>query len=416
MHRSVRAQLVWGVVGCVLVGVSGCAIGPSALRGGRPEYNRVIQQTEKQELLLNIVRLRYGEHIKFLQVASIVSTLNLGASVNASATVPFGSQFRLNNISGANIANVGGGLNYSETPTITYVPVEGQQFATQILTGASVNNLQALLQSGWNIDRVMELLVERMGPLVNDPTAPQTFPPLVNDPAAATYPQFVQVVKLWRQIQARGDLQFIWAPQDDTVLAEKLPASAMNMRVFTTTVAPNYLRYYPRPDGNYKMTQVFDSVVMELRYANQAEADQVSTLLGSISTRPKGALVERIALVSPVIPPNIYTKDQPVTQLLMNLRSFADMLYSVMPGVAVPPEDAAVVSPTNPATTKLINVRQSGSHPAQAFVAVPYRGRWFAIADTDMDSKVNFGLLLTILSLQTTPAGAAPGLTIPVGR
>src|SRR2546425_2153473 len=136
----------------------------------------------------NIVRLRYGEQIKFLQVSSIVSTLNVGASVNASATVPFGTQFRLNNISGANVANVGGGLNYSETPTITYVPVEGQQFANQILSGASVNNLQALLQSGWNIDRVMELLVDRMGPLGNNPAAPQTFPPLVNDPAAATYP------------------------------------------------------------------------------------------------------------------------------------------------------------------------------------------------------------------------------------
>jgi len=174
MHRSVRAQFVWGVVGCVLVGVSGCSIGPSALRGNRPEYNRVIQQTEKEELLLNIVRLRYGEQIKFLQVASIVSTLNVGASVNASATVPFGAALE---VRGANTANAGAGLNYSETPTITYVPVEGQQFATQILSGASVNNLQALLQSGWNIDRVMTLLVDRMGPLVNDPAA-ATFPPV----------------------------------------------------------------------------------------------------------------------------------------------------------------------------------------------------------------------------------------------
>jgi hypothetical protein len=390
---------MWGVVGCVLVGVSGCAIGPSALRGHRPEYNRVIQQTEKEELLLNIVRLRYGEHIKFLQVASIISTLNVGASVNASATVPFGTQARLDTISGANIANVGGGLNYNETPTITYVPVEGQQFATQILSGASVNNLQALLQSGWNIDRVMSLLVERMGPLVNDP-------------AAETFSQFMQVIKLWRQVQARGDLQFVWFPTTDTVLAEKLPASAMSMRVFTTTSAPNYLRYNPRPDGNYQLVQVFDSVVMELHYANQEEADQVSTLLGSVSTRPKGALVERIALVSAVIPPNDYTKGEPVTQLLMNLRSFADMLNSVTTGVLVPPEDTAVVVPTDPAASKFINVRQSGSYPAKAFVAIPYRGHWFAIADTDIDSKVNFGLLLTIQSLQTTSAGAVPGLTI----
>lgn len=336
-----------------------------------------------------MVRLRYGEHIKFLQVSSIVSTLNVGASVNANATIPFGAALE---VRGANTANAGAVLNYSETPTITYVPVEGQQFATQILRGASVHSLQALLQSGWNIDRVMTLLVDRMGPLVNDP-------------AAAAFPQFVQVIKLWRQIQARGDLQFVWFPQTDTVLAEKLPASAMNMRVFTTTSAPNYLRYYPRPDGNYPLVQIFDSVVMELHYANREEADQVSTLLGSVSTRPKGALVERIALVSAVIPPNDYTKGELVTQLLMNLWSFADMLYAVMPGVVVPPEDTAVVVPTDPATTKLINVRQSGSYPAKASVAIPYRGHWFAIADTDIDSKVNFGLLLTILSLQTTSAG-----------
>lgn len=394
MHRSVRAQLVGGVVGCVLVGVSGCAIGPTALRGDRPEYNHVIQQTEKEELLLNIVRLRYGEHIKFLQVASIVSTLNLGASLTASGTFQSGI---------ADVANLAGALDYTDAPTMTYVPVEGQQFATQILRGASVDNLQALLQSGWAIDRVMSLLVDRMGPLVNDP-------------AAATFPRFIQVIKLWRQIQARGDLQFVWFPQTDTVVAEKLPASAMDMRVFSTTSAPNFLRYNPRADGNYQLVQVFDSVVMELHYANQEEADQVSTLLGSVSTRSKGALVERIALVSAVIPPNDYTKGEPVTQLLMNLRSFADMLFSITPGVAVPPEDAAVVFPMDSVAPKLIDVRQSGSSPAQAFVAIPYRGHWFAIADTDIDSKANFGLLLTIQSLQTTSAGAVPGLTLPVGQ
>jgi hypothetical protein len=154
---------------------------------------------------------------------------------------------------------------------------------------------------------------------------------------------------------------------------------------------------------------------MEVHYANQEEAEQVSTLLGSVSTRPRGELVERIALVSAVIPPNDYSKGEPVTQILLNLRSFADMLFSITPGVVVPPEDAAVVVPTDPAATKLINVRLSGSHPGKPFVAVRHRGHWFAIADTDIESKVNFGLLLTIQSLQTTSAGAVPGLTIPVG-
>src|SRR5262245_54061011 len=99
MHRSVRAQFMWGVVGCVLVVVSGCAIGPKALRGSRPEYNRVVQQTEKEELLLNIIRLRYGEHIKFLQVASIVSSLNIAASLNATGTTYIGPPERLGPLS-----------------------------------------------------------------------------------------------------------------------------------------------------------------------------------------------------------------------------------------------------------------------------------------------------------------------------
>lgn len=401
MHRSVRAQFVWGVVGCLLVSVSGCAIGPTALRGSRPEYNRVIQQTEKEELLLNMVRLRYGEHIKFLQVSSIVSSLNVGASVNASATVPFGTQARLDNISGANVANFGAGLNYSETPTITYVPVEGQQFATQILRGASVDNLIALLQSGWNIDRVMSLLVDRMGPLVNDP-------------GAATFPQFMELLKLWRTIQSRGDLRFVWFPQADTLLAEKLPASAVNTRVFSATGITNYLKYVPREDGTYQLLQNFDSVVMELQYANEEEAQRAAMLLGNVSARPRGALVERFALFNATIAPNAYS--EPVTVLPTNLRSFSDMLFAVTSGVAVPPEDAAVVLPTDPAAPQLIHVRHSGSSPDRAFVAISYRGRWFAIADTDLDSKVNFGLLLTVLSLQTTPSGAVPGLTLPIGR
>jgi hypothetical protein len=333
--------------------------------------------------------------------------LSIGASANATGTVFFGPPERLGfgtpSVNSANSLIASTGLNYSETPTITYVPVEGQQFANQILTGASVNSLQALLQSGWDIDRVMLLLVDRMGPLVNNP-------------AAATYPQFVQLVKIWRQVQVRGDLFFVWYPQADVVLAEKLPASAINTRVFNVSSLPQYLRYNPRPDGNHQLVQTFDSVVMELHYANQEEAAQVSALLGSVSARPPGELVERVALVSAVIPPNDYTGRDPVTQLLMNLRSFADMLFAVTPGVAVPPEDAAVVYPVDPGTAKFIHVRANESHPSRPFVAVQHRGHWFTIADTDIESKVNFGLLLTVMSLQTTSAGAVPGLTIPVGH
>ncbi|CAK0744858.1 conserved hypothetical protein [Gammaproteobacteria bacterium] len=403
MYRERYKKYISVALGFIVMEMSGCTtIGPNVLRSDRPEYNRSIQQTEKEELLLNIVRTRYGENIKFLQIASIVSTLSIGGAFSGNLTVPFGKQSRVD-LSGANIANIGGGINYGETPTITYVPIEGQQFATQFLSGIPINTLQVLLQSGWYIDNVMELVIDRMGGLINDSTTP-------------SFSKFMELMKIFRKIQARGDLQFTWLPQTDTILADKLPSSAVNTRIFNATSASNLLRYYPLSDGKYKLIQLSLAVVMELHYANQEEANQVSGLLGGISTRPKDKLVEKIELTSAIIPPSDFSNIEPVTQIPINLRSFLDMLYSVMSGVAVPTNDASAAFPDDASSIKLMNIQSSESYPTNAFVAIPYRGRWFFIADSDLNSKANLSLLLNILSLQTTSAGAAPGLSLSVGK
>ena len=45
-------------------------------------------------------------------------------------------------------------------------------------------------------------------------------------------------------------------------------------------------------------------------------------------------------------------------------------------------------------------MRSSTSRPANAFVAVPYRGAWFYIADNDLESKSTFMLLTQLFNLQ----------------
>ena len=49
----------------------GCSMGPNAMRASRLMYNDSLQQTERRELLLNLVRLRYAESPEFLGVSSI---------------------------------------------------------------------------------------------------------------------------------------------------------------------------------------------------------------------------------------------------------------------------------------------------------------------------------------------------------
>jgi hypothetical protein len=63
-------------------------------------------------------------------------------------------------------------------------------------------------------------------------------------------------------------------------------------------------------------------------------------------------------------------------------------------------------------------VRSSEAEPVDAFVAVPYRGRWFYVEDSDLDSKRTLGVLISLIRLEIGAGGAenVPVLTLPVGR
>jgi len=64
---------------------------------------------------------------------------------------------------------------------------------------------------------------------------------------------------------------------------------------------------------------------------------------------------------------------------------------------------------------RLFHIRQSEDQPDMAFVAIPYRGYWFYLADNDLESKSTFMLLTQLFRLQSGAAkSTGPTLTIPV--
>src|SRR5690349_291510 len=109
-----------------LITTSGCftGVGPSAIRAERPDYNQQIVRSADRELLLNVVRLRYNESPLFLELGAVVTQYAYTASVSASGHFE----------DGANSGNVGTGIGYSESPTVTYTPLNGEAFATRMLS------------------------------------------------------------------------------------------------------------------------------------------------------------------------------------------------------------------------------------------------------------------------------------------
>ena len=62
----------------------------------------------------------------------------------------------------------------------------------------------------------------------------------------------------------------------------------------------------------------------------------------------------------------------------------------------------------------IFRVHSSSSQPDHAFLQVHYRGYWFYIDDTDLESKSTYTLLAQLFSLQSASGTmAAPVLTIP---
>ncbi len=62
---------------CLLLNaLSGCAVvGPKSISVGRGDYNEAISKTEDEQMLLSVVKGRYGESFSLLAVSSVAANV-----------------------------------------------------------------------------------------------------------------------------------------------------------------------------------------------------------------------------------------------------------------------------------------------------------------------------------------------------
>ena len=116
-RRSVGLSLL-----VIVLAAAGCSsIGPSTVPRDRLDYISAVGESWKEQTLLNIVRLRYGDAPSFVDVSSVISAYTFQGQVSA------GGQFSSNLTSTvpSNLATVGGSALYLDRPTITYTLCRG---------------------------------------------------------------------------------------------------------------------------------------------------------------------------------------------------------------------------------------------------------------------------------------------------
>ena len=408
--RHVRRLAFLSVLLC-----AGCALGPSAMKSERTKYNIAVQQSANEQLLLNLVRLKYREPTCFLQIGSIAASLSYSSGLGIGASLPEGT---------ADTYAPRGEVAYAERPTISFTPLQGEEFAKRLMAETDMNTFTLLFRGGWSIEFLMRLLVERVGRLHNHP---------LGGPASdgqTSYERFLSLAREWRTLQKRGDLTFVMMPTQESVLWDAVPPEQVNPTTLMAADRDGY-RLQPGKGGKFVLSKAGRRVLaVRAVYDDEKEADRVEALLGVKPARTftkDGRIVSAVRFVRFTDPESGEGEEGTLPAIPLQLRSVSDVLFFLAQGLEVPPrhEERGFVRTYKHGSSRVVQMRQHTSDllnvkcryfaPSQAFVAVRYRGHWFYIDDADVDSKDTFAALTILFALQAGDVRAAqPVLTIPV--
>lgn len=176
----------------IFVSVGGC-FSPLALDHAVMAYDQTTTEIQSKQLLLNIARAHQHQPLHFTGVSNIAATFNF--QFNAGATPAMTGD------SGGLITPIFGGT-VSENPTISIVPIEGEEFTRRLLTPFQENKLTMLLRQGADVDLILRLLGAELR--IKTPGHDQVFNNQPKDTQG--YPVFRQFATHLSSVQDRHQL------------------------------------------------------------------------------------------------------------------------------------------------------------------------------------------------------------------
>ena len=371
----------------------GCGqLGSEGVKRGRHPLSEAIRATTNEELLLSLVKLRYGNLPGFLDVTSVNTQLQWQAG--------FGGQYQIN-AGGGGSGYIGPSLGYSETPTLSYKPLTGKLFMAQMLEPIDLRTLLLLFQCGWDWNRILRLTVHSMNGLDNAYSAARLTQNMV-----PRFKRFSRAAQLFSEIQGTGVLQF------SAIRGGEFPVKRWQLN------PRSIMEWSEIPQMNPIGLYVIDNEESE------KVREQLDELKRMLKLDRKGEDVNHFRLEASVS----YIDDQTISVVT---RSLWGILFYVSHAVQVPAEHLkAGLAPAatlpggrifdwNTMTGDLITIRSSREPPENAEIMVPYRDYWYYIADNDIQSKATFMLVTLLGTLQAgtgTDDSGGPVLTLPVGR
>lgn len=317
-------------------------------------FGEAMLESQKRQMLLNILRLRYGELPMFLDVNQVISGYSVQRSLEAGLNV-----FR--EAGEGNYGTLGGSIQFQENPTFTFTPLTGERLARSVVRPLDPGLLLPLMVGGLPADLLLRLAVQSIG-------LHQNSNDFLGEHDGAS-PNFMALAADLRTLQLAGGFTVRTSNGGERPRVE--------------------LVMLDRPEASIQDVQ--HRVLRLLRLPSRLRAAEV--VYGQIPTAPN-----QIPMMT----------RSPLGILAQISRQVAVPDRHVSEGRTLPSPGGR----TRPAV-----VVHSGTRveTEEAFASARFQDHWFWIDEADYPSKVAFTISQLLLMMGQLPPGQLPVITIPAG-
>jgi hypothetical protein len=367
-----------GSVALLLVSLclSSCApLGPTKLGRDELDYSRALGEAQKREMLLNIVRIRYADPPTFLDTTQVIAGYQLQRNASGGLYAYPGNGGIGSYLFGS------GSIQTQESPTFTYQPVTGEQYAENIIRPIAPVVLLPLSLGGLPIDMLLRLTAQSIAGLSN-------------------------VRALSSGEMNGGSIKFYLLLRDLRALQM---AGALSVRLST--------------DQAHAQTQGTKS-------ANSGKAspqEHVYLVLSRTSDRGLNVLQNAVRQMLH-LPPNETEAELvygpypiKVGQIAVLTRSMLGVLSQLAYQMDVPQADIdsnrtlPTIDPVGIETRPDVAIHYGKHPPKDSYAAVEYHDWWFWIENNDFRSKLAFTMVQVLAALAATSHTPGAIITIPAG-
>ncbi len=376
--------------------VTGC-LSPITLNRAVTTYDQAVTDAVSKQLLINIARAHQHQPIHFTGVSNIAATFDFRVSAGATPALTGESSRALVPIFGGSVA---------ENPTISIVPIEGEEFTKRLLTPFQETKFILLLRQRYDIDLMLRLMTQELRIRQNGQEVAY-----LNTPADRTgYEMFRRVVTHLSTIQDRNQLHAEPLVYNRTWT---IPANSVTAEGFQS-LQKEYLVTYNQKDNSYTLRKQITGRTVITNYDPDMLPPEERARL--VDETEEGHLND----VSFDIRPGYAGGEYPLKGDF-RLRSFNTILNFLGRSLEEDPEypvDKDLRTPDvheNP--VHAMELVLSDSAPSEADLSIQFHGKYYAVNTTGPLARWNreaFQLLYLLfqMTVSEVPRVGIPSITI----